>query len=511
MAITAAVRPSSSTTPNGSWTLAGASAHAALADDSDATYLRADSSLANDVGLYFPTPSVPAGGHPTALLVVFRVKKAAGVNRYAAGTIGSAGFAAAGYPESWYQNLVTWVTPTTGIAVVASADPSIALDVSSPRVLLSGVVSRLTTFYEVTLFGVYVAKPVATATGPTGTLTTDNRPAITWTRTLDSLGGSQARFQVRLYDATTHGAFGSVNPDSTSPYLDSGSTADAGTSWSLPVGLPDDNYRAYVRVAQDVGGTLVWSDWSPVNFTIDVALPAVPTLTLTAESVKGRIEVELAANSGAATTDLFEVEVSDNGTDWSDAKTLEGAGRVTNSGGATIYDYFAGNGATRYVRARAVKNHGAGLTVVSAWTATATEDWSSSVWWLKHPTTPALNMIVRPFSLPGYSRPAREGRFQGLGSAEVIVVSDFAGPAQGQITLDLEGLDEQAELEALLEPATPLLLQAPAGTHWRDRWLALSNLNRRPIVDKLKALDAQDQLDWIEVSEPTGNITAWPA
>src|SRR5690606_7547009 len=119
------------------------------------------------------------------------------------------------------------------------------------------------------------------------------------------------------------------------------------------------------------------------------------------------------------------------------------------SGTATTYDYEAGNGRERFYRARAVTDHGDGLTVSSDWCAPESATWASADWWLKHPQLPDLNQAVRVYSLPGYTRPDRSGRFQGLGSSTAIVVSDYPGPPQGEIVLDLDSLNERADLEAI--------------------------------------------------------------
>ena len=513
MAASAEVRPNGSSAPNGSWTLAGASAHAALADDSDSTYIAAATTgLADDCELSFPDPTIPAGAYPIGLVLNLRTKKAAGTNRWSSGFLGAAGMES--FERIFFQGLTSWTSPTTFYATNIPATLGEQLDTTDPVFLVSGSISKGVTFYEALIVAIYVEQPTLTASTSAATHTTDNRPPIYSSRTLDFEGGTQSRYEMKIYDATTHGAFGSVDPDVTAPYFSSGEIVGSESSLRPTVGLPDDDYRAFVRIAQSVNGETFWSEWDSTDFAISVDLPAVPTLAATAENTDARILLELDENAGAATTSWWEIEASDDGSEWTALRTTISGGIVTNptpgsSGSASAYDHEGSSGATRYFRARAVKDHGLGLTVASAWTATVSASWTSASWWLKHPEQPSLNQEVSIFSQPGISRPSRSGTFQGLGSSRAILISDFPSPPQGEITFSTSSAAEKAALDAIVASTSPLLLQAPAGTHWSDRWIALMNQERTPNVDKLAVADALDRFDWAEVDRPSSLVLEW--
>ena len=55
-----------------------------------------------------------------------------------------------------------------------------------------------------------------------------------------------------------------------------------------------------------------------------------------------------------------------------------------------------------------------------------------------------------------------------------------------------------------------LLVQAPSGHHWPDRWVRLAGQDRRRIVDKSWGEATLDTYTWTEVGRPTVDVVVWP-
>jgi hypothetical protein len=161
--------------------------------------------------------------------------------------------------------------------------------------------------YEVYVDLIYVEVPGVTVTAPTGTITDTNRPTVIWSTAMDSAGGAQTHYEVKVFSAAQYTA-GGFDPD-TSPATDaSGIVASTAAMRQAAAILADGAYRAYVRVAQTVNGALHWSDWDYEAFTVDVLLPASPTMALFAQSASGRIQIDLSDNAGDASTTALELQ-----------------------------------------------------------------------------------------------------------------------------------------------------------------------------------------------------------
>lgn len=488
--------------PNGNngasgWTATGGSLHGVVADDSDATYLTSIFTP-NRLTLNLAAPSIPGGAMVKAALLALR-------SAYVGAPGVTSGKVRCDGDSTDFVQQITWPSPTVAFPAALTSDEG-ALDIDNIAIELAFAASAR--LHEFALHVVYVPKPVIDAVGPTGTLTTDNRPTITWTNVLDAHGGEQTRYQVKIYDATTHGGFGSVNPNTTPPFAQSEILAGNATSWRAGTPLPDDGYRAYVRCGQTVNGIIHWSDWDNVNFTVDVNRPGVPSISLLGEDDWARISIELEENSGAADTDWWEVQSSPNGTSgWQDLLTTEGGGKVLNpapgaSGTEVVGDYESANEEVRYYRARAVTDHGNEVTVSSDWCSPVSSSWDSRFWWLKHRTLSGLNLAVTVDEQPGWEAPSRDGEFQGLGASSSVIVSDTPAPKRGQISFGVDSDLDRERLFLLYETRDPVLVQAIPGSLWTDRWVRLMNHRERPFVDRHGVTLTIDQFDWIEVLRP---------
>lgn len=177
--------------------------------------------------------------------------------------------------------------------------------------------------YEIYLDVTYVPLPTVVVDAPTGTITDDDTPRVGWTPTLGVGGGIQTHYEVKIFDTATFSGVG-FDPDTSTPDTTSGIVEGSDLEWFPTDLLANDTYRAYVRIAQTIGGNKYWSDWALSNFVQNVVAPNSPaSITVTAESLLGRVKVEWTAPTGSSViADWYELQrSSDGGTTWEDVRT----------------------------------------------------------------------------------------------------------------------------------------------------------------------------------------------
>lgn len=333
------LRPDSTVSNTGSLTGA-ATAHAATNDNSDSSY---DAITFDTVELSVDTLSPTAGALLKTLAIRVRVANIGGASRtlwtrfYNNGTDNITSDPAA---------VVTWSVPTTVTgdtkqlpANDLAGNPITVASINAGHVRLhdsSAGGGTGVNIYEVYVDVTYVTIPVVSADAPSGTVSDTNLPTVEWSNTLDSDGGAQTTFEVKVYTDAEYGA-GGFDPDTTTPTATSGITTSTVGSWQLDETLANDTYRAYVRVAQTVNGTVHWSDWDFAQFDVSVTLPGTPTISTT--TITGGIEAEVAEASGSATTDRLELQrSSDGGTTWEPVRN------TTGDDGLILLPYVAATG-----------------------------------------------------------------------------------------------------------------------------------------------------------------------
>lgn len=144
----------------------------------------------------------------------------------------------------------------------------------------------------------------------------------------------------------------------------------------------------------------------------------------------------------------------------------------------------------------------------SAWEESS-GSWASSAWWFKHPFDPDLSFALARAQIdsePGFSRAARVDEQQPLGRSDAVFGRDTRGPRKGTIRVALDTAEERAAMDALLEANVSVLIQAPPGDHWPDRWVELGDQARGRYEDKLGIGDVFDTLPWTEVASPAGAL-----
>lgn len=491
MGATGAV-PDATTSNTGALT-GGASLHAVLADGDDATYVVFDNGEYGIVSFGTPSPAVPAGAVVTSMALLTRASLNSGPLTIFTTVLASG---ASNSPQSRILTSPTldWVSASP---LVGDYDPDTA---EATVVSVNSGATKLTTLYLVVN---YVAKPVVDVTAPTGTLTEDNRPVVTWENTLDADGGDQFAAAVRIFSSAQYGA-GGFDPD-TSDAVASTNFYGAETSWESDVVLPDGSYRAYVSVSQ-FSNT---SDWAYEAFTVSVDRPGVPTLTVT-EQPSGdpvpRVKLTLGATSGDATTDAFQVQrESDDG--WIDVRTL--ADGIENDSGAVVYDFEAPYGEALSYRARAVHEYSE-TTVYSDWVEVAGLLEPTS-WSIHHPTDPTLSINVELRSFPSQDRAARVSLKQPMGRTKPVPIYDTRGSETGTIVVRCPDDETRDAVKALASANVPLLFTPPPGHHEPQRWLALQDETVSRLVDHSWIDERDASYSWTEVGRPSGSITEWPS
>lgn len=514
---TVTLRPNGTDANVGVSVVGAGTAHEALSDNSDSSYVTSIG-LGDSLRLTMDDLSIPPGAVIQVISLRLRANAPSAaqtllgipieISSLVGGSLSAVAFVAGTAIVTFNPGQPTPVNGNTGVAV--SQDAINAMFVRFGNVNYNGSLVGFTgKVYELYFDVTYAEPPTVAVTGPTGTVTDSTTPTVTWAGTLDSSAGPQTRAEVRIFSAAQYGAGGFDPSTSASAADSSGVFATGDQAWQTPTRLANGNYRAYVRVGQSSTLMPTMSDWAYVDFTVNVLSPAVPTLTVTADSPKGRIRIDVDANAGDATTDQFEVQRSlDGGTTWTAIRTVDGAGIVAIEENAA-YDYELGNAVTAIYRARAGHIY-AFTSAFSDWVTSDPISWSGTSWWLKAPSNPALNVEITVDSLPSYQRSARQGSFQGLGAAYPIVVSDTRTSAAGGIRLWVETEEEQAALDALLDLGTPLLLQGIPGHHWTDRYVALGDHDRARIIDKSWIEPTFDSFPWVEVAMPVANVASWP-
>ncbi len=353
------LRPNGTSSNTGAVTGA-ASAHAALNDNSDSSYVTLD--MGESVTLNTGDLTLPAGAVIKSTQLRGRIASAVnlGIVEGRVDVTGASGVASqigAGAPPPSTYNFTASTGHGAGNYTDAEVDSAL-LVFSAVDPFSSGLDPM--NVYEAYLNVTLVTIPVVTVTAPTGTITNANRPTVTWSNVIDSDGGSQTHYQIKVFTDSQYG-IGGFDPSVSLGAWDSGAVASGAQARDVDVVLADDTYRAYVRVAQTVNGVQHWSAWDFEGFVINVARPAAPTMTLTAEPDEGRIRITLDDNAGAATTDTFILERSVDGFTWQPVRSAAGDDGLVaaNTTSITVYDYEAPNGTTVGYRACAVHYYGA--------------------------------------------------------------------------------------------------------------------------------------------------------
>lgn len=521
------LRPSSTISNTDVEITGSATAHGAVSDNSDSSYLEFND--ADDQVVFgLQDLTLPAG----AALIGASLRLRGHISTNYMGFGGLSVRWPTGAEKIFAATLITWTTPVTWVMSSTTDPPSDAqIDASTLQLFFGGSVfdpdeddggsgdgfdfyfGDAVRVIEVLLDITYVLQPVVVVTTPTegSTITNTNRPQVAWTRTLDSAGGAQQFYEVKIFAQAVYSA-GGFDPN-TSTAISSASLSGTATSWDSAVRLPDGLYRAYVRIGQVLSGPgrsalFFASEWDYNQFEIDVPSPSEPQFWVTPEPEEGRIRLDIEHVAGAQVTEQLEVQRSIDHLTWEPLRLDTDTAGVINAADATVFDFEAANGQTVFYRVRAI-NDDDGLAIVSDWVE-GDGQWDSTEWWLKSPLHPSLNMPIVIHSQPGFQAPARQGNFQALGATRALTISDTRGADRGQLVLRADSDVEAVALYDILQNGGILLAQGASGAHWRDRYVTIGDVDMPRLVDRGFIEGWLPSLPWIEVDPPTGPLDEWP-
>lgn len=488
MAVTT-LRPDG-TTALGSWTVVGAaSAHAALNDSSDSSYVqlvtrcRTESQL---LRLSIQDLSIPAGAKIFSVRTRIRIQTVTGTQQPRC-----LGWFRCRKPRNLialiiyivFRILFGWRCPRT--ATVTWVDQDLEYMLVDP----DGAEWTIDSFndFEVQLgrddadgnplriAAVYVdvnynLPPTIAVTAPTGTITDVGRLTVTWTYT-DPQSDPQQAFLVRIFSADQYGAPG-FDPMSSVAYDESGWTFGEQQSWTMNRDVPNGIYRAYLRVqkvwlgAGTYPSDIVFSQW-----TQSVAGAPTPNLTAEFEPAFNRVRLILVPSSADPATVGFTLERSTNlGISW---EIVRGGSQIPANAmnPITVFDHEAPLNTPIQYRALGFRQVG-DSRYPSDFSPTVQVICETTEFWLKDPLAPGMNspLPVRAQGNDQPTQPRSVGVFEplvaeGREARKVVVVGPLWG-VEGRMNLVFTeryqpGLWER--FQTLYGTGRTLLRQDPTG------------------------------------------------
>jgi hypothetical protein len=367
--------------PNADWnnaslfTISGgsASAHAALADNSDSTYIsKTSNTVPANYEAEFGTQSLASNEKVTSVNVRARVS---------IGTTGQVQFSL-GVITDRNGRTVSYSVPITRQNTLALSTIDLALNLtSSPtgaewtQTAIDNLVVKFAdnstasgdkaNLYELYIDVLTTAQPTVTVTAPTGTITDTSFPSVVWTYA-DADGDQQSAYQIKIFDSTTYGG-ASFSPDTSTPTVDTGVVASTNNGATLEVDLADaTTYRAYVKVAHLVNGNNFFSDWAYSQFTIDVDAPATPLITAFYDSSIGAVTLTIFGRTNFLSANQASLET--NTTGWA---------AVTNCAIARSTSQYASGVASLEMTASASGDAVASTTTATAFAVTPLVEFSA--------------------------------------------------------------------------------------------------------------------------------------
>lgn len=258
---------------NMSYSANGSTQYGRVNDEDDNTYAATTSSNGRLRLTLGNPPGIPAGAIIKTLATRIRLRRNSGSNStdMAVRLHSAAGVAGSGTVNFNWNTYSTVTGFTTDTSAYTASDLN-SFNIEFERV---GTYDG-TSLYVSALYAdfTYVAKPVTTPSQPAGTITDTNSPLIQWVNSLDSDGGGQTKYEVKIFSSAQYTA-GGFNPATSSPAVTSGEVSSSLLSYKIPGVLSNDSYRAYVRVAQTVNASSHRSDWAYSAFTINYTEPVV--------------------------------------------------------------------------------------------------------------------------------------------------------------------------------------------------------------------------------------------
>lgn len=314
--------------PNANWnnasafTISGGSAsvHAALADNSDSTYItRTSTTVPASYEAEFGTQTLAS------------TEKVAYVNLRARTSIGTAGSIelSLGVITDRNGRTVSYSVPFSKANTLALSTLDTALKLTTApngeawtQTLIDNLVVKFAdnaiasadraNLYELYVDVITTTQPTVSVSAPTGTVTDTTFPSVVWTYA-DADGDPQNAYEIKVFDSATYGG-ASFSADTSTPTVSTGIVTSTNNGQTLEADLADSTtYRAYVRVAQLVNGSNYFSEWAYSQFTIDVDAPATPLITAFYDTNAGAVTVTVFGRTNALSPNQASFETNTTG------------------------------------------------------------------------------------------------------------------------------------------------------------------------------------------------------
>lgn len=490
----------------GGYTLTGATTYGALSDNSDATHVAFDA-VGDTLYVSLGTVALPTGAVTKSVNVRLRVTTDGdAVQLYAA--LGIAGGATL-YTASQVVSFLT-STASFGAQSAAWSQSQVTSLELAIVYMLTDTAGTVATVREAYVDLVYCTIPVVTVSLPTGAQATST-PSIAWSYAGDADGGAQTTYEIKVFDSATYGG-GGFSANTSTPTWTSGITTSSAHSATSGVLANSGTYRAYVRAAGTVNGALQWSDWAYSGFTTSFTAPSVLTVTASATSASGYIDVTVTRSTAGANTAWEAVRVQrsiDAGATWT---TIRGGDQFSSTGTfvqtwgastAVIRDYEVPNGTTVSYRAQAYTSTPADLW--GSYTSSSSTSWSSSDYWLKAPHAPTYNTKLVDIAAVTPVQRTRNPKIHAIEGREdpIVVSSPVLHTIAGSIVLQTLTQAGADALELLLEESDVVLLQWPSGDRWGSRYIAAVEASEIRRVDNTAGrMERYWEASFVEVTTP---------
>ena len=473
---------------------------AAVADQSDATYIRRAVNGAPMARFLLAAPAIPADNDIATVVPGARLRqptsnppKLVSLAMSVPGT---------GKPKNKLMPIVNGpsVRAGSGASPYTFETPAAQGRMAGPRGLWVDWLSRLAVrvndghkasdsnrayIYEVFADVYYAARPtVVLSTDPVLPVTTTSYPDLcatfsalveSWQDNEGEPARTEIAYELRVFTSTQHQAAG-FDPALSTPvwetqgltapldYIDGATLSTEDVAETPDVPLPNGEYRVYGRGRRYFEGAQ-WAAWAYHDFVVNVVPCPAPTLTATLDDTNQRVVLEVTPQSTAGAADpLTTIERSaDAGETW---EAVRGATSLagTFATKATLYDYEAPRGVALSYRA-ATEATISDQQLVSAYaTADVAGMLSSSAWNLKCPLDPSLNLLDANVNAdPEWTKEEEAATFRPVGRTYPVVVSMALGGADGSLSVTTNTDTAWTALEALRDYAGTLLLESPYG------------------------------------------------
>jgi hypothetical protein len=503
---TVIIRPDQTWTATAGTKVGGATTHAVVGDNNDASWIEMWPELGY-ARVVVATPTKPAGSVTKYVQLVGRASsissnstKVEALLEYAGAAMGS-GFAEVVIPNATVVELYGALVQPGDLTDAQLSNIIIAFRRSATGA------STNARWRDLWVVCTFAEKPTAASTGPASG--TSGNVVSSWSHTAGSDGGPQVWYWSRIFTAAQYSA-GGFNPE-TSPYASSSGIEASSTNQHYHPGLAPGTYRHYIKTAQQVYTNQAhWSDWAYSDFTI-----SNPPATTSAEVsiVQGQIYPANGRNYVVAYRDLAEdpwgagvtVEIErsdDGGATWAPIRFSPiGSGPYDGGGGleyTATWDWEAPVDVEFRYRARAVKTDG---PTIGAWVESIDYEWTvTSGFWLKS-AEGVYDNFEHIAATPSMTREDdRTAYHYPLDSAEAIVIAGTRKARTGTLEI-ITKTKAQADLLTYYANQPAVLIQAPTWWRFPQGWFKFGDLNEKHV-----RLEADDWRIWpvpiVEVRAP---------